>query len=70
MEGNGFVANWLALVTMTVEFLPIVKGAFEEQAHGGDLLVNAGDFEKMAPAGTRWRLAGSFASPGEHHGAG
>ncbi len=40
--------------------LPVVKGALEEQAHGGDLLVNAGDFEKLAPAGTRWRLAGSL----------
>ncbi len=36
-------------------------GALEEEAHSGNFLVNAGDFEKLAPAGTRWRLAGSFA---------
>ncbi len=70
MEGNGFFANWLALVTMIVEFIPIVKGHFEELAHGGVLLVNTGDFEKLAQAGTQWRLAGSCASPGEQRGAG
>ncbi len=44
LEGNGFIANWLALVTsmiMTVELMPTVKGHLEKLARCGAVVVPA-----------------------------